>query len=336
VFDDLLRELRKLEQGVRVPVKVAVDEEGYLDRRCQTCRFSFKMLFEDWTSKVSDDTAYCPRCGKRAPSLQWDTPEQGEALQAQGLAHLHAQLGQAIDRDVRQFNAKGLTGAWVTLSLAYQPGAPPIVVPVEAACTMRRKVACEACECRYASVGAAFFCPACGHNSATSLFGGALEQVRATIAALPTVRHAVLQARGVDLAEDTARVMIEDAVENLVTAFQCYAEALYSTLEAAPAARRNVFQTIDEASTLWREACGKSYEDLLTSDDMQSFRRYVQQRHLLAHHDGVVDERYVTRSGDHAYELGQRIVVREVDVLEFADILQTLAQELSRQRSIER
>ncbi len=52
---------------------------------------------------------------------------------------------------------------------------------------MRQRFTCEACGTRYASLGAAFFCPVCGHNSAPSTFDRTVEVVRSTIAAVPSI-----------------------------------------------------------------------------------------------------------------------------------------------------
>ena len=49
-----------------------------------------------------------------------------------------------------------------------------------------------------------------------------------------------------------------------------------------------------------------------------------QRRHLLTHQGGIVDQRYLDRSGDPDYALGQRLVIREAAVQEFADVLSTL------------
>jgi len=218
VFDDLLRELRRLERAIRVPVTVAVDDEGYIDRHCAACAFGFKVLFEDWRTLVKDEAAYCPRCGREAPATDWNTPEQSQSLEAQGLAHVHEVLNRAIANDARRFNAAQPRTGWIRLSLSHRRGGSPLLIPVETAAAMRRMVSCEECMCRYASIGAAFFCPACGHNSAGSMFAGAIDQARSAIGALPSVREAVLETHGADVAEDTVRGMREDTVENVVIA----------------------------------------------------------------------------------------------------------------------
>jgi hypothetical protein len=54
--------------------------------------------------------------------------------------------------------------------------------------------------------------------------------------------------------------------------------------------------------------------------------RYVQQRHLLTHRDGIVDQTYLDHSGDRAYRIGQRIIVRPDDTRALADLLSDLAR----------
>ncbi|MDE4599681.1 hypothetical protein [Sinorhizobium meliloti] len=56
--------------------------------------------------------------------------------------------------------------------------------------------------------------------------------------------------------------------------------------------------------------------------------RFFQQRHLLAHQQGIVDADYVSRSGDGAYVPGQRLIIKPSAVLDFVDIIEKLGREL--------
>ena len=57
MFDKLINELKMLERGVKIPVNLPVDDDGYFDREChaETCHAEFKVLFQDWQEKVSDE-----------------------------------------------------------------------------------------------------------------------------------------------------------------------------------------------------------------------------------------------------------------------------------------
>ena len=77
MFDNILRELERLGQdGTAIPIHLPIDDDGYFDRRCPAgaCQADFKILFEDWKNKVSDDHVYCPFCRAEAKATEWNTP----------------------------------------------------------------------------------------------------------------------------------------------------------------------------------------------------------------------------------------------------------------------
>src|SRR5262249_52175456 len=151
------------------------------------------------------------------------------------------------------------------LCLSYRPGLPVIVIPPSAANCLRQHFICESCGCRYSSLGAAFFCPACGHNSAKTTFAAAVQTVRASVSSLDAIIAALMAGPADDVATDTARHLLEHGLVKLVASFQRYAEATFHSLPAASSftVRKNLFQNLGESSTLWRSATGKGYEDFL-------------------------------------------------------------------------
>ena len=122
------------------------------------------------------------------------------------------------------------------------------------------------------------------------------------------------------------RSLVEHGLQNAVTVFQRYAEALYSQLVSAPKPRRNVFQNVAEGSELWCNATGKRYSNYLTSAEMSVLKRAFQQRHLLAHTQGIVDQDYIANSGDTSHQPGQRLVLREAAVRYYLDCIEKLAR----------
>ncbi len=172
---------------------------------------------------------------------------------------------------------------------------------------MALKIACPSCACRYAVIGAAYFCPACGHSAAEQVFEQTFAGIKATLGALDHVRAAMPDR---DTAENTVRVFIENGLQNAVTAFQRVVEVMFSDLPAPPKARRNAFQNLTEGSSLWQQATGQGYDAHLDASALDRLGRAFQQRHLLAHREGLVDEEYITKSGDPRYRPGQRLVLR--------------------------
>lgn len=334
MFDNILRELEKIKQNggaISVPIEIPIDNDGYFDRRCPSdaCQSDFKILFEDWKNKVSDAQVFCPICREEAQAVEWNTPDQVEYIERVALNRISGIIENALSQDARDFNRKQSPG-FVQVSMTYKPGAPTLIIPISVAEELRQKFSCEQCGCRYSSLGAAFFCPACGHNSAESTFAQTMEAVRKSLAVLPAIRVAVQATSDADVAKNTAREILENSLGRIVGAFQRVVEALFDRTPRAATVRRrkNVFQNLAESSALWRTATGKGYEDFLSLIEMADLLRLIQQRHLLAHREGIVDEDYINKSGDKTYALGQRLVIQETAVNRAAYLASKLVEKL--------
>lgn len=334
MFDNLLQELRKIDKGrggVSLPIQMTLDSEDFFDRQCPSanCQSPFKVFFEDWRDKIVGERAFCPICRGEANATEWNTPEQVEQIKQICFGHLQDIVNDALERDVREFNRQPQS-SFITLSLSFKPGAPVVVVPATVAEELRQKFTCERCGCRYSSLGAAFFCPACGHNSAVATYSATMEAARKSIVVLPVIRQAVQMTGGEDDAENTIRLILENNMVRVVGAFQAATEALFDCLPNGNniPRRRNAFQSLIEGSTLWQQATGKGYDDLVSAADISELSKYFQQRHLLAHCEGIVDQEYINRSGDATYSVGQRLVIREQGINQAIDLATKLIGEL--------
>ncbi|MCZ6654727.1 MAG: hypothetical protein O7D91_17085 [Planctomycetota bacterium] len=311
-----------------------LDDKGYYDRVCPAskCAGQFKVLFDDWTDKVSDARVFCPFCRHDAPADDWNTAGQQRYLESVAEAEMGRLLNNALAGAVRRTRPRQIGGGLldITMDLSYQPGRIPPVLPATATGELRQDFVCEACGCRYASLGASFFCPACGHNSVVSCFDNTLETVGKTLAALPALGRTLEQSLDADAAKDTVRQLLEDQLPRLVGAFEHLNEALFDKLPNAVQFAKigNVFQRVDDASDLWLQASGKGYGDLLNADELQQLKLWFQRRHVLAHRQGIVDQAYLDRSGDRSYAVGQRLVTRDADVREMVELVAKLVSGL--------
>jgi uncharacterized Zn finger protein (UPF0148 family) len=329
VFDDVLRKARQLERGVQVPIELELDNNGYLDRVCPSdeCGTNFKVMFEDWRDIVRDEEVFCPLCRHDAKSTEWNTPEQAEYIQQAATAYVQKQLGQAFRSDARRFNRSQDRNSFIKMSMSYKPGHIPVLVPANAADIMTQEFTCDECNCRYASIGAAFFCPACGHNSVLDTFANSVQTVQKTLAAIPAIRDALTDSADENVAEDSIRHICENGLVKIVSSFQRYAEACFQKLPNAGSftVRRNLFQNLSESDAIWRGATGTGYTDLLDNNEYEMLSLYFQQRHVLAHLDGIVDQQYIDRSNDHRFDVGQRLIVKESNVSDLATVIEKLA-----------
>ncbi len=120
MFDNIIQELKKLEQGIPVSIPIPIDNDGYLDRRCpsEACLADFKVLMEDWDHKFSAAQVFCPICREEAKSTEWNTPEQSEYIGQVGVNHIGGIISQAFSQDAKDFNRRQRPG-FINISIRF-------------------------------------------------------------------------------------------------------------------------------------------------------------------------------------------------------------------------
>jgi hypothetical protein len=329
MFEDFLKSLRQLDgMKMSVPVAAEADSDGFVDRQCPAteCEFLFKVQENDWRDIVSDEAVWCPFCGQQAKSDEWFTHEQIEKAKEAAFAEIKHTINQALRRDAERFNRRQSRRSFISMSMKVNSKPEEIVLPAAATDPMQLKIKCPDCACRYAAIGSAYFCPACGHNTADLVFNQSSRTIRATLDNLPAIA-AGLPSR--DDSSNIIRLLTEDSLQRVVTAFQRFAEALYAKLPGQPAPRRNAFQNLNKGSKLWQAAYGETYNKHLSTAELDLLNRLFLQRHLLAHREGLVDENYIAKTGDQNYREGQRLVVKEGAVRECVALIEKLGNGLA-------
>lgn len=322
MFDKLLRELKALE-STKVSIPLETDADGYFDKECpaENCLFGFKVHGEDWKAIIRDEEMFCPSCRHAAPAKSWFTTEQVERAKEQAVAHMQGRINSAMREDAQAWNRRQPRNSFLKITMNVSGGGgPPLLLPIAAAEPMRLRTQCDACGCRYSYIGAAFFCPACGENSAKHTFTQTLSTIRTSVRSGPQIRQAFEK----DEAENLMRMLLEKGFQDAVMCFQRLNEQQVELLSEPPAVRRNLFQNLEDGSRFWEAAIGKGYEAMLDAPSLARLQRYFQQRHLLAHRQGIVDDDYIQRSADTGYVAGQRLVLKERDALDMVDLVEAL------------
>lgn len=248
MFDELLKELKRLEQTTSVSVPIETDEKGYADRQCpaENCEFLFKVHEEDWKNIFKDEAVWCPLCRHEAPADQWYSKEQIEHAKKEALAMIQGRINKAMRTDARRFNQRQPRNSFISISMDVKGGIKrTYMMPARAAELMQLDITCEKCTSCFAVIGSAYFCPACGHNSVLQIFSDSLRKIRAKKDNVSVVRKAITQATGKDEAELTCRSLIESCLSDGVVAFQKYCDGMYEPYGKAP---MNTFQRLDQGS----------------------------------------------------------------------------------------
>lgn len=325
MFDDLVKKLGSL-KSVSVPLEC--DERGYIDKQCPSndCEFLFKVNAEDWTNIFKDEAVWCPMCRHEAPAKQWYTIAQVEHAKEQALKVIKGEIHNALVSGAERFNRSQPKNGFITMSMKVHGGKlQTSIIPAKAAEEMQLEIQCDKCNSRYAVIGNAFFCPACGDNSVTRNYSDALKKIKVKRDSLGIVRRAMTESTGKDEAETMCRSLLETCISDGVVAFQKFCEGLYVDFGELPF---NAFQRLDQGSELWEKALGHGYRDWLGLDELNGLKILYQKRHILAHNDGMVDAQYIKKSGDDTYKEGQRIVILEQDIDELLLCLDKLGSAL--------
>lgn len=327
MFDDLIKQLQALD-GASVSIPIEADEKGYIDKQCpsEQCEFLFKVNIDDWEDLVRDECVWCPMCRHEAPADQWFTIEQAEHAKSEALAVVTGKINLALRSGAAKFNRSQPKNKFISMSMEVKGGNHrTYTLPANAAEVMQLEIKCDTCAARFSVIGSAYFCPACGSNSVLRTFHDSLRKIRAKKESEDTVRQALGEAIGKDDAELTCRSLRETCLSDGVTAFQKYCEGLYKPFGTIPF---NSFQRLDDGSELWRGVLGKGYDAWLSSKELTDLKTLYQKRHILAHNEGIVDQRYIDKSGDVAYRPGQRIVVSKWDIETLLSCLEKLGSGL--------
>lgn len=328
MFENLMRELRNMER-MQMSFPIESDEDGYIDKECpnRDCLFQFKVHKEDWKNIFKDEAVYCPKCGKSATSNQWFTTEQVNAGKEMAINNVKAMIGNAMREEAKQFNRNNKKG-FLTFAMKVNGFNEQIIkLPIKCKEIFEQKIKCEKCNARYAVVGSAFYCQSCGYNSSRHMFNEFIDTTNAKISNLDFIKRQ-LSTVNKDDAERIIRTLIETIPNDLVTAIQCLSEDVYMNLPNSKSFRKNTFQRIDDSILLWEETISESHNTWLTNEELIKLKKYYQQRHLLAHNNGIVDEEYINKSNDTSYEVGQRIIIDKQDVVEFCEIVKKLGNEI--------
>lgn len=323
---------RKQHMELEIHVELPGDENGYLDRRCHhdECGRAFKISEADWERVPEDGTLWCPFCRHKADREEWHTPEQIEFIQAQIDLAVQDYVDGVLRDHVRDFNQKFKTRRSsglidISMSASFQLGPRPLVVPLEAAELLKQEFVCDECNVRWASLGASYCCPGCGHTSVEREFGRTLSRIEQIIASEDRVQSLF---QNDDDAVDAIQHIREDQLSRVVGAFEKAAEHLYASISGSQP-KRGLFQRINDSSEAWGALVGRSYEDILGGVMYNRLKVLVQRRHLLVHKLGIVDQRYIEQTGDLVYSIGQRVTVAPDDVLELVGIARSLIDDLS-------
>lgn len=311
---------------MEIPITIHSDEKGYFDRECpnENCLYTFKINMQDWKEKVSDDEVHCPMCGHIDTADKWWTQEQLESMQEIAASYVMSMITKELDKAFGKLARSTRNNKF--LKITYKPSKKITFQnnPIGQSEEWETDITCEKCGTRYSVIGSAYFCPCCGHNSAASAFNESTDSIEKMLKSLPEMKQLLTESYGRDKAETMCRGLLESSLGDIVSSFQKFASCHYDKL-TGEISRVNDFQIVEKGSQLFKDATGKGYEEWLSDKELHDMNMFFQRRHLIEHNNGMVDQKYVDKSGDNSYVIGQRLVVKESDAYALLAIIKKLA-----------
>jgi uncharacterized Zn finger protein (UPF0148 family) len=311
-------------------VELVPDEKGYIDRQCHNskCEFIFKVFVNDWREKVSDNEVYCPMCRYMNAASEWNTKEQERDINHYIEDYAFNYMSNEFDKVLQQF-AKSINKSNKALKIEVRSNKTRrLNNRIEQRPEWELDITCEKCATRFSIIGSAYFCPCCGYNAVDRVIEDSLDRIETMIKSESILYDTYKQVHGVNMAETITKSLIESSLGDLISAFQAYAESIYKKIEPDSKVRANDFQRVDSGSELFYNSAGKGYDSWLSTAELNDMKLLFQQRHILEHKNGIIDERYLLQSGDNNYIPGQRIIVKKTDVNRLLDYIRKLTKGL--------
>lgn len=313
---------------MEIPVEIISDEKGYLDRVCphEECEFVFKVHIVDWKNKVSDEKVYCPRCGHIAPSDQWWTQQQLENIKEIAMQWAMNHVQKTIQKSFRRMSRHSSK----YFEIKYKP--EKVVTfqnnPIGQQEEWELEILCDQCGTKTSVIGTAYFCPCCGYNAVNRVFNESMDRIKNQLNSLNEMQELLEKMYDKDTATNMIQNMIETSLKDIISAYQKFAIENFSR-GCTKKVRPNDFQIVDKGSNLFKNNYGLGYDEWLTSEEINYMVLMFQRRHILEHNSGIVDDKYLQKSNDTTYRVGQRVVCRKNHVLKMLEIIKKLSDNIS-------
>jgi hypothetical protein len=261
---------------------------------------------------------HCPYCGHEAGQNKFFTRAQVEYAKSVVLN----KVTDALLKDLKglEFNhpPSGSFGIGISMKVTGQPR--PIHHYREK--KLETEVVCDQCTLRYTIYGVFGYCPDCGVHNSLQILNKNLDLVEKLLAVAKTQDAAL------------AQNLIENALEDCVSAFDGFGREtcrVFSSKATQPEKAIEIrFQNISTARERVRELFAVDFASSLTTDDWMKVQRAFQKRHLLSHKMGVVDEAYLSATGETRSFLGRKVPLAGAEIAELVVRLRALGLELFR------
>jgi hypothetical protein len=310
-----MRHLRNL--GSQFSISLPPDEEGFIGRECPVAECAGYFKLQPGTGLKGENLpCHCPYCGHGAGSDKFFTKAQVEYAKSVVVREVTGALLKDLKSLEFNHRPRGVFGIGISMKVTSQPTA----LRRYRECKLETEVVCERCTLRYTIYGVFGFCPDCAVHNSGQILSKNLELVEKLLAVAETQDAQV------------AQHLTENALEDCVSAFDGFGREtcrVFAPKAIRPEKAAEIrFQNIAAARDRVKEQFSVDFAATAAPADWTHILRAFQKRHLLAHKMGVVDEDYLSATGDSPSLLGRKVSILAPEVRELSGRLQELGREL--------
>ena len=305
--------LRRL--GTSISISLPADGNRFTGRECPQSDCEGYFTIELGTGLKGDRLpCHCPYCGHAEGHDQFCTKEQI----AYAKSVVMRKITGAIHKDLKklEFDHKPEGAFGIGFSMKVKPGRlTPIHHYREK--QLETEVVCTHCTLRYSVYGVFAFCPDCGRHNSIQILNKNLEVVGKMLE-MATREEKVL-----------AEKLIENALEDCVSAFDGFGREvcrIHANRARTPAkAEKMNFQNLEGERKGFLDLFGIDLSTAVEPEQWRAAAMAFQKRHLIAHKLSIVDQDYVTKTGDTSAVVGRKIGIDASEVNRLTGIINALA-----------
>lgn len=308
-----------MDDEMEFEIELSTDEDGFVGRECPEpdCEGYFKII-PGTGLKGEDLPCSCPYCGISKPMDHFWTKDQVEYAKSFAMREVSNMIHKELKKSEFEIKPKGGFGIGLSLKVQ-QKGSFPIRYYQEK--ELETTVICDNCSCHYAVYGVYVLCPDCGKRNSFGILRMNHEIIKKTL----------------DLSKEAEKEVAEhliwNALEDCVSTFDGYGREFCRTFayksNNEEKAKNIRFQDLEKANQRVKSFFGLDMSTSVSREDWQFVLTGFQKRHLISHNSGVIDEQYISKTGDSEAVLGRKILVTREEVADLSRIVEELGSYLA-------
>lgn len=291
-------------QGLKVMIPLISDKVGMFGYRCPECEGYFR-------SSGGSENIYCPYCGYIDVELNFLTDNQRKYIERYLKEFLKAiQKRQSITIDFDSI----INGLESNISgFAYSEE------------KQQTTFKCDKCNVAIDIIGIYGYCPRCGKRNSYQILTKNIE----------FLQERVSNPRYSKIDREKRESEWGDIIKNLVSEYEAFCNDIVNEIVKIPMTPRQKndikqisFQNLKSSTEKLKRYFEIDMLEGVSEVDKKFINTIFNKRHLLTHKNGIVDDEYLTNTGDASVKVRQKIRIRSAEVQRAINLVEIISNNL--------